>query len=180
MSWRYDLMDRRVFLQALALPCVAAPEVRLLNDVAVALVVCLAARSLTDESRFCALPFQKPGAAAEVEALQLRGRDVTVAHGAYCVAWRVCPAGRRQWIATLGLARQRQVLRLAAVSWPRTSSTAGLGSVSAVWAFLTRVTGAPELALARFEKNRSQLLNVWLRGTGSDRPLPVPALLTTR
>src|ERR1019366_7295371 len=70
----------------------AAPEVRLLNDVAVALVVCLAARSLTDESRFSALPFQKPGAAAEVEGLQLRGRDVTVAHGAYCVGWRVCPA----------------------------------------------------------------------------------------
>ena len=63
----------------------------MLNDVAVALVVCLAARSLTDESRFSALPFQKPGAAAEVEALQLRGRDVTVTHGAYCVAWRVCP-----------------------------------------------------------------------------------------
>src|ERR1035441_1385445 len=70
----------------------AAPEVRLFNDVAVALVVCLASRSLTDESRFSALPFQEPGAAAEVEALQLRGRDVTVAHGDYCVGWRVCPA----------------------------------------------------------------------------------------
>src|ERR1035438_3839056 len=37
-----------------------APEVRLLNDVAMALVAFLAARPLTDESRFSALPFQKP------------------------------------------------------------------------------------------------------------------------
>src|ERR1039458_5667473 len=72
----------------------AAPEVRLFNDVAVALVVCLASRSLTDESRFSALPFQEPGAAAEVEVLQLRGRDGTVAQGAHCVAWRVCLRGQ--------------------------------------------------------------------------------------
>src|ERR1017187_1296310 len=72
----------------------AAAAGRLFNDVAVALVVCLASRSLTDESRFSALPFQEPGAAAEVEALQLRGRDVTVAHGAHCVAWRVCLRGQ--------------------------------------------------------------------------------------
>ena len=88
----------------------ATPDIRLLNGAAVALVVRSAACSLADESGLAAVPFQQPGAATESEALQLRGHDVAVAHGAYCVAWRGCPvrgqatgmtaaAGRRQVIA---------------------------------------------------------------------------------
>ena len=67
----------------------------MLNGAAVADVICSAPRALTDESRFSALAFQKPGAATEGEALQFRGHDAAVAHGAYCVP------DRRRYAAVL-------------------------------------------------------------------------------
>jgi len=68
----------------------ATAEIRPLHGAAVTLEIRPAASSLTDKSRFSAVMFQEPGATTESEALQLRGHDVAVAHGTYCVAWRVC------------------------------------------------------------------------------------------